>query len=46
MKILNLGSLNLDYVYQVDHMVQPGETLASSDMQIFCGGTSCTVRHL
>ncbi|MBR5315884.1 MAG: ribokinase [Firmicutes bacterium] len=38
MKILNLGSLNLDYVYQVDHMVQPGETLASSDMQIFCGG--------
>ena len=38
MKILNLGSLNLDYVYQVDHMVQPGETLDSSDMQIFCGG--------
>ena len=38
MKILNLGSLNLDYVYQVDHMVQPGETLSSLDMQIFCGG--------
>lgn len=38
MKVLNFGSLNLDFVYQVDHMVSPGETLASSQMQIFCGG--------
>lgn len=38
MKILNFGSLNLDYVYQVEHMVRPGETLASADMQVFCGG--------
>ena len=38
MKFLNFGSLNLDYVYQVDHMVGPGETLASADMQVFCGG--------
>ena len=24
MKVLNFGSLNLDYVYSVDHMVTPG----------------------
>lgn len=29
MKILNLGSLNIDYVYYVDHFVRPGETLPS-----------------
>lgn len=38
MKVLNFGSLNLDYVYSVDHMVTPGETLASSGMNVFCGG--------
>ena len=38
MKILNFGSLNLDYVYAVDHMVTAGETLASEGMDIFCGG--------
>ena len=38
MKILNFGSLNLDYVYQVDHMVLPGETQLSADRQVFCGG--------
>ncbi|MDY3917607.1 MAG: ribokinase [Candidatus Limivivens sp.] len=38
MKVLNFGSLNLDFVYAVDHMVGPGETLASSGMQVFCGG--------
>ena len=38
MKILNFGSLNLDYVYAVDHMVKPGETLAASAMEAFCGG--------
>ena len=27
MKVLNFGSMNLDYVYTVDHMVQGGETL-------------------
>ena len=30
--------MNLDYVYTVDHMVQGGETLASSDRQVFFGG--------
>ena len=26
MKILNFGSCNIDYVYSVDHIVEPGET--------------------
>lgn len=38
MKVLNFGSLNIDYVYTVDHMVAAGETLASSGMNVFCGG--------
>lgn len=38
MRIYNLGSLNIDYVYQVPHFLQPGETLASESMEIFPGG--------
>lgn len=38
MEILNFGSLNIDLVYQVDHIVRPGETIASSEHQIFAGG--------
>lgn len=38
MHILNFGSLNLDYVYQVPHFVRPGETLSSTDFQKFSGG--------
>ena len=38
MKILNFGSLNLDYVYSVDHFVAEGETLASTVLKIFSGG--------
>ncbi|HAE92213.1 MAG TPA: ribokinase [Tissierella sp.] len=38
MKILNFGSLNLDYVYSVDRFVRPGETKSSKSMQIFSGG--------
>lgn len=38
MKVLNFGSLNVDYVYTVDHMVQGGETLNTSKMDIFLGG--------
>lgn len=38
MKILDFGSLNYDYVYGVEHMVAPGETISSLDMEIFCGG--------
>lgn len=38
MKVLNFGSLNMDYVYQVDHILVPGETLTSSARNTFCGG--------
>lgn len=38
MKIYNLGSLNIDYVYAVDHFVTAGETLASEKMTVFPGG--------
>lgn len=38
MRVLNFGSLNLDYVYNVDHMVVEGETLASTELNTFCGG--------
>lgn len=38
MKILNIGSLNIDYVYSVDHAVRPGETISASGRQVFCGG--------
>ena len=38
MKVLNFGSLNLDYVYQVDHIIIPGETMASKSRNTFCGG--------
>ncbi|MFA6857832.1 MAG: ribokinase [Treponema sp.] len=38
MKILNFGSLNIDYVYNVEHFVQPGETLAAQSRSVFPGG--------
>ena len=38
MNILNFGSLNIDLVYQVEHIARPGETIASSSHQIFAGG--------
>lgn len=38
MKIYNLGSLNIDYVYSVDHFVSAGETLSSDKMTVFPGG--------
>ena len=38
MKILNFGSMNIDYVYNVSHMVQAGETLASDALNVYCGG--------
>lgn len=37
-KILNYGSLNLDFVYSVPHFVKPGETLASASRSVFAGG--------
>lgn len=38
MKVLNFGSLNYDYVYQVDHFVIAGETQTSSSMETHLGG--------
>lgn len=38
MKILSFGSLNLDRVYQVPHFIRPGETMAATQMNTFCGG--------
>ena len=38
MRILNFGSLNIDYVYQVDHFVQAGETMSARSLRIQCGG--------
>ncbi|MCC2616494.1 ribokinase [Aestuariibacter halophilus] len=38
MAVINFGSINIDHVYQVDHFVQPGETLASTDYQQLLGG--------
>ncbi len=38
MKVLNFGSLNVDYVYDVDHFVLPGETISAKGRSIFSGG--------
>ena len=38
MKIYNLGSLNIDYVYSVDHFVSAGETISAVGMKTFPGG--------
>ncbi len=38
MKILNYGSLNLDYAYHLDHFVRAGETEASFARTMACGG--------
>ena len=38
MKIFNLGSCNIDYVYTLDHIVCEGETENSSGLEIFPGG--------
>lgn len=38
MKILNFGSLNIDYTYDVGHFVSAGETLLSTNRQVFSGG--------
>ncbi|MBR6624168.1 MAG: ribokinase [Ruminococcus sp.] len=38
MKVLTIGSMNIDYVYSVDHIVQPGETQTTGGMNVFLGG--------
>jgi ribokinase len=37
-KILNIGSINIDYVYDVDYFVRPGETISSKALEFFPGG--------
>ena len=38
MKILNFGSLNIDIVYAVDHIVNPGETISAPSRTLHAGG--------
>lgn len=38
MRIINFGSLNIDFVYKVDSFVKPGETISSISMEKFAGG--------
>ena len=38
MRIYNLGSLNIDYVYAVEDFVRPGETIASLKLETNAGG--------
>ena len=38
MKILNFGSLNVDYVYSVDYFVRAGETLKANSREVIPGG--------
>ncbi len=38
MKIINLGSINIDHVYCVEYFVRPGETLKSENYTLFSGG--------
>lgn len=56
MSIINIGSVNLDYVYRVDTFPQPGETKSSLSLSINAGGkglnqsialakAGCTVYH-
>ncbi len=57
MSIFNFGSINIDHVYRVPHLVRPGETLASSGFEQLLGGkganqsvalarAGATVRHV
>ena len=38
MKILVLGSINIDYNYYVGHITTPKETQGASHMEVFPGG--------
>ncbi|HKM44129.1 MAG TPA: ribokinase [Dysgonamonadaceae bacterium] len=38
MKVINFGSLNIDYTYKVDHILIGGETLSAFDRNVYCGG--------
>ena len=38
MTIFNLGSINIDHVYAVDHFVRPGETMSCLGLKSYAGG--------
>jgi ribokinase len=38
MKILNFGSCNIDFVYNLEHIVREGETISAEKMKKFSGG--------
>jgi ribokinase len=38
MKVAGIGSLNIDYVYQMAHFIRPGETAPCKKLTIGCGG--------
>lgn len=38
MKVLNFGSCNIDYVYELDRIVQPGETISAAALSTHAGG--------
>lgn len=38
MKIVNIGSANIDYVYRMEHFIQPGETQSCEQLSIGSGG--------
>lgn len=38
MKVLNYGSLNIDYVYSVPHFIAPGETMSAEKLLVNAGG--------
>ncbi len=38
MGVVNIGSLNVDHVYQVDHFSRPGESLIARGYRRFAGG--------
>lgn len=40
MKVLSFGALNLDFRYEVDHILRPGETLSSKSLEVHYGGKS------
>ncbi|MBX2880762.1 MAG: ribokinase [Granulosicoccus sp.] len=38
MQVFNFGSINIDHVYRIPHLVKPGETLSSKSMSTVLGG--------
>ena len=46
MKVLNFGSLNLDYVYSVDHMVMPGMVYLSQPTEYGTLYTAAELREI